>query len=279
MKARLFLLIVASATALLTAGCKKASHSSYALTAGNRLVAFNTSDPATLTSDVTLSGLPLDSTTGQAAENIVQLAVRPSDGQLYGISSANHVFVITPGTGAVTEVASGAAFTTSTLSSPQLAVDLINDAFRIVSPSQNLLVSPDSATLLSSGTAPIYSGTSGNSTSSPSLVGIAYTYSGSGETAYALDATTQSLVTIGSAGGSPLGADSGVLYTIGSLGQSFGSSAGFAIDTSSKVGYAALAAAGGTSSLYTVNLASGAATYVKPIGDGTLTVTALALSP
>jgi len=279
---RLMSILLLGAVAALSGCNKNLNATAYALVGGGKLVSFTTAKPSTINSTVTLSGLPLDSSTGLASEYPVQIAYRPADQQLYAITSANHVYVVDPGSGAVTAVGGGTAFSSSTLSSPQLSVDPVADTLRILSSDQNLVVTPDTAQLQRSGTQPVFSGTDTNAGRTPSLAGIAYdnaTAGASSTTLYALDATTQSLVQVGSRGGSPVSVDNGTLYTVGGLGVPFGVSDGFALDPRNNTAYAALAPSGGVSSLYTVDLGSGAASRVGTIGDGSLSVTALAIAP
>lgn len=71
-----------------------------------------------------------------------------------------------------------------------------------------------------------------------------------------------------------------MLSTVGSLGVNTGLFAGFDIDGSSNVAYAALSTlAGGRSALYTINLGTGAATLVKAIGGAEFPLVGIAITP
>ena len=74
----------------------------YALTASNRLIAFNSPTPGTLTSNVAITGLP-------AGETLVGIDFRPANNQLYGVSSASRIYTINTTTGAATAVSTGAS--------------------------------------------------------------------------------------------------------------------------------------------------------------------------
>jgi hypothetical protein len=99
-------------------------------------------------------------------------------------------------------------------------------------------------------------------------------------TLYGISRTTSSLVTQGGVNGSIAGgANGGAITTVGSLGVILDSNsdAGFDIDAGGTA-YAALTVTG-LARLYTVNLATGAATLVGTIGTGTTAVTGLAVVP
>jgi len=279
---RTCLLFAALAAALSLVGCKNnLNGDAYALTGGGKIIAFTTAKPTDITHTITISGLPLDPGTGLASENVVQMDYRPSDQQLYAITGANHLYLIDPATGVATLLDGGATFSNDSLGQPQMDFDPVRDLIRIISSNDNLQVNPDTG-LSSSGTTVAYAGTDINYRHTPSLAGIAYSNNVAGvgsTTLYALDSGTQSMARVGSPGGSPVTVDSGVLYTVGRLGVSFGVNDGFDIDSKNGTAFAALSPQGGTSSLYTINLANGTASRIGTIGDGSITVTALAVVP
>ena len=272
------LLIAVLSTVAALSGCKKVSGDAYALTSGGKIIAFSVSKPTAIKSTVSLSGLPLDPTTGQASESIVQLDYRPADQQLYGITSANHLYQVNPATGAVTSVGTGESFSSTTLANPRMDFDPSADILRVISSDQNLQVVPSTGALSSSGTRVLYASGDTHASSTPALTGIAYSYDSS-PTLYGLDASTQSLVTVGSRGGSPLAPDGGVLFTVGSLGVSFGTSGGFDIQRSSGTAFAALSTGGGGASLYSIDLGTGNAKFLGVIGDGSQSVISMAVVP
>lgn len=273
---RLFLILLCAVLATSLAGCKKVTGNAYALTATGRIVSFATSKPADIKTNEQIVGLPLDTATGQASESIVQIAYRSSDQQIYGVSSANHIYQINPQTGQATLEGSGNAFSSDTLADPQISFDTATGNLRMVSSDQNLLVDVASAALISSGTRVFYASGDPNAQRTPALTGIAYSFDHS-PTLYALDASTQSLITVGNRGGSPISPDQGVLYTVGSLGVSFGSNGGF--DITRNGAYAALSNPGTGSSLFSINLSSGQASLLGVIGKGDMAVISLAVVP
>jgi hypothetical protein len=108
---------------------------------------------------------------------------------------------------------------------------------------------------------------------------VAYTNPFAGATTttlYALDRTTNSLATIGGIDGVP-SPNGGVLAPIGPLGIGFGASTTALDIATNNTAFAALRPTGGALSLYTINLATGAATLVSAIGDGTLALDDIAI--
>ena len=118
-----------------------------------------------------------------------------------------------------------------------------------------------------------YAGGDPNNGANPNIVSSAYSnnFFGAPSTVlYNIDASLDILVTQ-----SP--PNNGTLNTIGALGVNTSDIAGFDISGSSGIAYAALEN-GGTSSLYTINLTTGAATLVGAIGSG-LSVNGLTAVP
>ncbi len=127
------------------------------------------------------------------------------------------------------------------------------------------------------------------SPASADIVGSAYdrndTDTGTGTTLFGIDFTTDTLVIQGGVNGTiSLGPQGGVLSTLGALGVDTDANVGFDIVglgngpgvTGDGPGFAALHV-GGVSRLYTINLGTGAATLVGTIGNGTATITGLAI--
>jgi hypothetical protein len=253
--------------------CTK-SFSAYALTSTGTLIQFDTSKPATIVGQVTLSGLA-------SGQTLVQMDYRPADGTLYGITSDDKLATVDPTTGAVTLVDS-TPFTTSTLASPAIAWDPHSDELRVITTQYNLRVNPD-GTLNTTATQTGFAGGDANSSKTPQLVAIAYSNhvaNAASTTLYGLDLTTQSLVQMGDANaGSTASVDSGTVHTIGATGVSFSANAGFNIEIAHGTAYAVLQQSGSSAALYTIDLSTGAATSVGPIGNGTLTVIALVIVP
>src|SRR5262249_5884619 len=88
------------------------------------------------------------------------------------------------------------------------------------------------------------------------------------------------LVLQGSMGGSPVSPNDGQLTTVGALGVDTTDQVGFDIAPTTGVAFASLTTVGTTSSstLYTINLATGAATMIGPLG-GSPTIRDIAVAP
>ena len=223
--------------------------------ANNHLVSFDASTPGTLISDIPLVGLaPSDSVLG--------IDFRPSTGQLYAMvddGAAQRMVTIAVSTGAVRPV--NAANSTATPAGTAFGVDFnpTVDRLREVSDADiNLRLNPTTGALAATDT---------SLSPSPNVVHVAYSNNYPGVTTttlYGIDSLTDSLVMIGGANGSP-SPNGGVVTTIGPLGVAIGDLGGFDIHYAANVAYAALQV-GGASQLYTINLATGAATLVGQIG-------------
>ena len=113
----------------------------------------------------------------------------------------------------------------------------------------------------------------------PAVVHNAYTNNTAGATTttlYGIDTNTNSLVIIGSPNGTPDSPNDGVLRTVGPLGVDPIALGGFDIQQGTGTAYASLFV-GNMPRLYTINLATGAATLRGTIGDGTATIDGLAI--
>ena len=262
------------AVALLLGACKS-NQTIYALTATGSLIEFDTSDPTSLNNQVSVSGLDTD-------ESLVQICFRPSTGVLYGLSSNNRVVTIDTSTGTVSPVASS-GFTSDTLASPIIGIDPVVDSMRVIATDVNDRVNLGAGTLDATATAVAYDSGDTNDGSTPALAALAYDNPAAGATSttlFALDVTTQSLVRVGSSGVNTTSTtDEGLLHTIGKLGVSFSSSAGFAITSDGKDAYAVLKTSGAASKLYTIDLGGGGASLIDTVGGGDLTLISLAIAP
>lgn len=221
----------------------------YLTNSQNQLLVIDSATPGTVGTPVAITGL-------QTGENVLGIDFRPANQQLYALGSSSRLYVINTSTGAATAVGSAGIFT---LSGTSFGFDFnpTVDRIRVVSNTgQNLRLNPNDGTITATDSA--------LNPGSPSIVAAAYTNSFSG-------AATTSLYGIDSATGqlylqNPPNA--GTLVPVGSLGVSTSSLAGFDIGFPGNIGYAALGSVGGASSLYTINLTTGAATLVGSIGTG-----------
>ncbi len=227
----------------------------YGLTTSSSLVTFDSASPSQLTSAVFITGLANN-------EQLIGLDLRPADGNLYSLSSFGQIYRINSNTGVATFMSSVG----TTLSGSSYGTDFnpVVDRLRIVSDTtQNLRVNvvTGGATV---DTNLAYASGDPNFGITPRIAGIAYTnnFAGAGSTTlYGIDYNNNSLVLINPP-------NNGTVTTVGFLGISATGVNGFDISQSG-VAYAALQtlASPGTK-LYTINLATGAATLTGTVDGG-----------
>ena len=215
----------------------------------DNLLTFDSATPGTVTSVAI---------TGQGGtENIQGISVRPATGELYGLgivddgaTRTGQIYTIDPATAVATAV--GVPFSTTLADTDFWGFDFnpVADRIRITNrDQQNLRVNPNDGTL---------AGTDTN-LSETGINGVSYTNPAAGTTTlFAADFDSDELATIGGPGGVP-SPNGGVVTTVGSTGLSAGGSFELDIDN---VGVARGSASG---NLYTINLATGAATLVGGI--------------
>ena len=158
----------------------------YAL-AGNTLDKYSTTNPETLLSSATITGL-------QSGERVLGLDFRPRNGQLYALGSNSRVYIVIPATGVATF-----AFSVRTIAGMEVRLSGTSfgfdfnpqvDRLRIISNTgQNLRIVPDNAATGSRGTTFV----DGIINPQPaSITGVAYDNNVAGTPTtelYALDAT------------------------------------------------------------------------------------------
>jgi len=261
----------------------------YGLSGTNQLVSFGSDNPSTSLSSRTLNGLG-------ATETLVGLDYGPSVSggaqQLFTVSSANRIYNLNPISGALTVV--GTAAFAPALSGTAFGLDFNPSVNRIrvhSNTGQNLRLNQTTGTVVDSNTALdgvqadtnlSYPAGDPGAGSVPSLVGTAYTNStGAANTAtppviptvlYAIDSKRDTLVTV-----SP--PNDGIVATKGLLTVNTSDDVGFDILTVGGVdtAYATLTPEGAnTSSLYTLDLTTGAATLKGNLG---VTLRGIAVAP
>lgn len=228
-----------------------------ALTADGTLLRFASSDPATATS-VAVTG---------ASGTLLGLDRRPADGLVYAVADSSEVYRVDPATGDATLV--------STLTAPfdgdqRSGVDFLPqaDRLRLLShDGQNVRVNVElGASAVDAGLA--YAAGDPNAGTKPAIAATAYTNNTKGVTTtvmYDIDARLDVLVR-------QEPPNAGTLTTIGPLGADFAPESGFEIVTRPDGEHAFAVTAG---SLYTIDLTSGAATKIGPVGDGTTVLVGL----
>ena len=232
------------------------------------LFSFDSATPGT-----TISSKPIIGLNFEAGEGISASDFRPATGQLFAVSTRDILYLINTETGRAT----------STAVLPRLSTNVIGfdfnpavDQLRIVnSLDQNLRYNPNTREAFTEGTLRYAEGDP-NFGRNPNVSALAYTnnFAGAASTLlYGIDTNLGVLITI-----SP--ENEGVLRTVGPLGidlaTGFAGINGFDISGTTGIAYAGLtpASSPGLSSLYTINLSTGAATFVGALGYG---ITSLAV--
>ncbi|ROH89577.1 DUF4394 domain-containing protein [Stagnimonas aquatica] len=267
---RSVLLILVS---LWLSGCES-ERKIYALTQTGKILGFDSSAPDKIDSEVSVSGL-------SSGESLVQIAYRPATGGYYCLTSEERLCTLDPQSGNVSLVGT-VAFSSTAL--PNAAIDFnpVVDRLRVVANTDNLRVNPADGSLLATDTDLAYDEDDANDGRSPQLAAIAYDHNDSGAastTLYGLDVVTQSLVRIGSEGGSPESPNGGKLFTIAKTSVAFTANAALDIEPGGDTAYAVLGANGVGAALYRLNLSDGNADLVGSIDDGDRTIISLAVAP
>jgi hypothetical protein len=231
------------------------------LTMTNRLVHFDSLRPSMVHGNVAVQGL-------LPGEVLVGIDFRPATGQLIGLSSGSRLYSIDAMTGMA--MAIGNATFDPTLSGAVFGFDFnpTVDRIRVTSDAgQDLRLHPDTAAVAAVDGTLAYAMGDAQYGMAPNITGSAYTNNMAGATTttlYGIDANLGTLVTQNPP-------NDGILNTVGPLGLKIADLVGFDIAPDNDAAYAALRKPGdATSGLYLVNLASGAASLVGPIGGDEL---------
>ncbi len=277
----------AASAAAISSAKAAASETIVGLTANNSLITFSSSKPNQTSREVQITGL-------MSGENVVGIDFRPSDltggadiGKLYGLTDDSRVCTINPTTG----VASMCVALVDGVGAPVLLTGTsfgvgfnpVVDRLRIHSDSdQNLRVNVESGVTIRDG-ALMYTAGDPNAGDNPAVTATAYTNNdttaATGTELYAIDVTQDVLVEFG-APTATTGPNSGQLLTVGSLGVNAGSSAGIDISVTSSIAYAALStSSSGKSTLYSINLDTGAATKIGLLAQTKGALLSIAVQP
>lgn len=240
----------------------------FGVDASNNLLRFGTAAPVAVTS------LPI---TGLAAgDSIIGVDFRPADGLLYGLArngSTGLIYGIDAATGVATFITSlsadpaDASAPFAGLGGTEFGVDFnpVVDRLRVVSDTgENLRIDVDTGDVTTD------DAINGAATG---VVGAGYTNSASGAVAttlYTIDSATDQLFIQAPPA-------NGIQTVVGALGIDVGSILEFDIRPSDNSGFLA-ATVGGVTGLYTVNLTTGAATFVGAIAAGATPVRGLAIA-
>ncbi len=230
---------------------KVSSLTAYGINQLNQLVTFDPANPTV----VTTVG-PIRNSSGAALETIVGIDIRPANQQLFGLGTSSQLYLINRMSGIATPVGPnpGITFTGTNFGfdfNPQIdRIRVVNDA---VGGGQNLVYDPNT------GSVTVATPISGATTQ---VDGAAYNQNTVGTQStllHVINGTTDSLYTQTN--------NAGVTTLIGSLGIDATGVNGFDIVTSgsSHFGFAALTVAS-VPNFYSINLGTGAATLLGPIG-------------
>jgi hypothetical protein len=221
------------------------------VTAGNRLVLFNSDSPGSVRYQVPIQGLG-------AGETIRGIDVRPATGGLYALGSTSRVYRLDVATGAATPV--GDPFTPA-LDGTSFGFDFNPsvDRIRVTSDAdQDLRLNPDTGATAATDAALQYAAGDPGAGTNPNVGASAYTPAafGAATTLFDIDSGRDVLVTQNPP-------NSGTLNTVGALGVTVDEPAGFDI-AGDGTAYAALKRSGQAApELFTIDLSTGAATPVR----------------
>jgi hypothetical protein len=235
---------------------------------GQTLVAFDSASPGSYQNGAAISGL-------QSGETIKGIDFRPSTNQLYALGSTSRLYTLNPITGAATQVGGPGPFS-PVLSGSNFGFDFNPevDMIRVVSNTKkNYVLNPNTGTAVAA--TDLAFGPGPNFGVPANVEFSAYTNSVSPAPAttqlYGIDTGLDILVTQTNS--------AGVLTEVGPLGVNVGAVGGFDINGAGNIAYAALLPSStSASNLYSINLATGAATSLGQI-DGGAVVSALTVAP
>lgn len=241
-----------------------------ALSASGKVLTFNRKDLSKLVSSLPIKGL-------KASENFLGLDVRPQDKLIYGVTNQGNIYTLDDSTGVATlkfPLTAGAATTATctggapaaftVLSGSEFAIDFNPqaDRLRLVSDTrQDLRINVTAATANTTVDCPI-TYMAGTTSGTPKPTAAAYTNSIAGATAastalFYIDSGSDMLYAIDTS--NSMTANNGVIKPVGALGVNVTDINGFDIEGSSGTGFL-VATVGSTTTLYTVNISTGAAT-------------------
>lgn len=219
----------------------------YGLTDDGKLNRYNAKAPATVEVSLTINGL-------SAGERLLSIDFRPATMQLYGLSTNSRLYTISLINGNVSAI--GTTAFTPALTSTVANIDFnpTVDRIRLVAHTgQNLRLHPETGAVVA---------TDGNINggNNPAITSIAYTNSRSGATTtdlFDIDISQKKLYKQNPP-------NDGTLAEVGNLGISYVGKGGFDISPDNMVSLATFTQTEKTR-LYTINLGSGAGTYINEI--------------
>ena len=256
---------------VLSMSSKASAELIYASTVFRNLVSFDSSAPGTINSSVAITGL-VDN-----FESIAGIDYRPADGKIYALGNAPNsiyrLYTLDTTSGVATRVGTtdfnfngtNFGFDFNPAADRIRVVNDLNSSFRL-NPNDGTLVATDTSLNPSS-----------------SVVAVAYdrndTNAATPTTLFGIDSATDQLVRIGGIDGAP-SPNLGAVTSIGALGVNTTGTSSFDI-SGTGVAFASLSTIGGgiPSSLYTINLSTGAATLIGQFGNGLDGITGITAVP
>ncbi len=258
------------------------------LTDNNALVFFDSSNPSS-TSSVAVTGVQ---------GNLIGIDFRPANGVLYGVTNTNGIYTINPTTGAANLVSTISPVAFNLGQQTGLDFNPAPNLLRVVDGNgNNLRINVETGQVQDgnaqqAGLQPdanlAYAAGDPNFGTTPRVTAEAYTNSfvpspaaTRPNTLYGIDSNLDILVRQGGQNfvanpvTNPPSPNTGQLFTVGSLGVDFGSAGGFDIFSTGIGANNQQAFAASGSSLYGIDLSSGAATTLGTIGDGSANVIGL----
>ena len=255
------LTITAAACSTLIAGAQASAEPIYGLTTQNSITVFDSAAPSVSLDGGKVRGIA-------AGEALVAIDFRPATGDVYVLGDFDNLYTIDQSTFQATLVGN---FAPPSLRGTSFAFDF-NPAFmqgefaRIISDTDNnRVVSGDTGQYLGTPekTPVFYAAGDPNNGQNPNIAGIAYSNNVANATStqqFGIDASLSVLTTVAN--------NAGTLNTIGSLGVTpLTNELGLDISGATGIAYANLQT-GPNSGLYTINLATGAATFTGVITSG-----------
>jgi hypothetical protein len=227
-----------------------------ALTSHNRLLFFDSATPGTVTKIISIP---------YPEEMLAAIDFRPQTGDLYAVGPSGTIIVVNPTSG---HVSSPNFPSKIPLSGGRFGFDFnpTVDRIRVTSDAeQNIRLHPDTGAVAGVDTNLQFALTDVHAGADPNVVASAYTnnFVGAGATVlYDIDSNFDALLIQNPP-------NAGTLNTVGALGVDTTDRAGFDISPGTGIAYASLTV-DGTTGLYRIDLASGAATLVGAIADATI---------
>lgn len=240
---------------------------------GSQLVTVDSAAPTVITSTIPVTGLGV-------GERLIGFDSYPGASRiLYGISTSGQVYSLNGFTGAATAIGAPIALSGFPASTAFKFNPTTGDLRLVTDATQNLRVSPQSSAVLSTDTPVAYAPGDAGAGKTPNVTGGAFTNKvlGAKSTAFYVIETNRGVLAVqGAAAGGPAG---GQLTTVGALGV--GAGANSSIDISRTGQSVALIndPLVRMSALYSINLATGAATLIGQLAAGTYTGLAFTAAP